>query len=152
MRYHIACPDPGPVLDTLVRLPAPFSSFTYTILPVYDPGPSVPSEQYDGFPEVRTPNTGYIFFRHTPMSPIRGLAVPGGGISVMITPGDSNETIRLRIWHELLHIEDDGQHNPDHMEQWVGASFWRRLVRGVGPLSEETWQRMYYEKLTEAIL
>ena len=151
-RYFIAHPDPGRILTILARLPTQFRSFSYTILPDNDPGPSIPSEQYDGFPEVKQPDTGYIFYRHTPMTPIRDLAVPGGGISVMITPGDSNETIRLRIWHELLHIEDDGQHNPDHMEQWIGASFWRWIVRGTGLFSEETWQRMYYEKLTKAIL
>jgi len=150
-RYHIAHPDPGEIISILKTLPAPFSSFSYTILPQYDPGPTTPSDQYYGFPECQLANTGYIFYRNFPTEAIRGLGIPGGGLSVMITPSDTDETIRLRIWHELLHTVQQPGRNPDDMDAWINDNLFRRFVRWLGILSEETWQRLYYDYLTGLI-
>jgi len=150
-RHYIECQDPGRIISLLKNLPAPFSSFSYTLLPQYDLGPTTPSDQYGGFPECQLHKTGYIFFRNFPTTAIRGLAFPGGGLSVMITPADTDETIRLRIWHELLHTVQQPGQNPDDMDAWINDNLFRRIVRWLGILSEETWQRLYYDYLTGLI-
>ena len=147
--------DPALDLQHPIRLPPIFQVTITTGRPARlrypDPawgwGPT-----WQDWPLIPEPGTLYVFPQAGRTTHIRGGAWRGGA-SIMVCPGDTRRTLNLRATHELLHLLDDGRHNPDRMEDWIAASTIRRILyrvtRRYGLIDEGGWQHAYYQGLID---
>ena len=81
---------------------------------------------------------------------IRGCCNFMRGVSVMVNPGESLDSIANRIWHELLHANDLPA---DDMEDWMESRSWfeRFLFKLTIEGHRLFWERYYYLHLTKEI-
>ena len=129
------------VQDVVVGVPP---TLTYPLL-TWGWGPN-----WAGFPLVPASGEVYLFPQEDLATPIRG-CVWDGGASVMVCPGEPARVLSARLIHELLHLLDDGRHDPDGMDAWLETSrirsFAYTITTQTGLLDRTAWERIFYESL-----
>lgn len=153
-RIHLYI-DPDLPAGTRIRLPPIFRVEEISGRPPclrYPPDAWGWGPTWQDWPLVPEPGTLYAFPQAGRTTHIRGAAWEGGA-SIMVCPGESPRTLNLRATHELLHLLDDGRHNPDRMEDWIEASTLRRILyrvtRRYGLIDEAGWQHAFYQALID---
>lgn len=109
--------------------------------------------EWTAFPVNTHPNTVYVCHRQDARWPAG--CCYGGAVTVTVAPGESLDTLRNRIWHEILHAETDGVTlNPDMMEatvdQWC-PWYLRWLFRLTVEKWRNYWEHRYYVWMTNML-
>lgn len=112
------------------------------------------------FPFPTIPGDVYVFDDPIPAGAAGGGVYDGRGsgrAAARVMPGDTNEVIALRLWHELLHAVDQPADDMHRLaDEWL-SSAWDRLLWQVWPWFAGSrdvprWHRRYYAWLTKCAM